>query len=192
MKRAKILNKVTDINKFYLEKIIKKGDIVVDATMGNGYDTIFLSKLVGEDGKVYSFDIQELAIKSTLEKLEKHSIKNVELILDSHENILKYLKENASCVVFNLGYLPKGDHTIITKPKSTIKAINDSLYALKENGIVSICVYSGHSGGDDEKEKVYNFVKNLDQNNFNVLHTKFINQINNPPELILIEKKGNI
>ncbi len=192
MKRAKFLTKVTDINKLYLEKIINKGDIVVDATMGNGYDTVFLSKLVGESGKVYSFDIQELALKSTSEKLEKESIKNVELILDGHENILNYIKEKISCVIFNLGYLPKGNHSIITKPNTTIKAINNSLNILKENGIVSICIYSGHVGGNEEKEEVYNFVRNLNQNDFNVLHTKFINQINNPPELILIEKKGNI
>ena len=192
MKRAKFLTKVTDINKLYLEKIINKGDIVVDATMGNGYDKVFLSKLVGESGKVYSFDIQELALKSTSEKLEKESIKNVELILDGHENILNYIKEKISCVIFNLGYLPKGNHSIITKPNTTIKAINNSLNILKENGIVSICIYSGHVGGNEEKEEVYNFVRNLNQNDFNVLHTKFINQINNPPELILIEKKGNI
>ena len=192
MKRAKFLTKVTDINKLYLEKIINKGDIVVDATMGNGYDTVFLSKLVGESGKVYSFDIQELALKSTSEKLEKESIKNVELILDGHENILNYVKEKISCVIFNLGYLPKGNHNIITKPNTTIKAINNSLNILKENGIVSICIYSGHVGGNEEKEEVYNFVRKINQNDFNVLHTKFINQINNPPELILIEKKGNI
>ena len=192
MKRAKFLTKVTDINKLYLEKIINKGDVVVDATMGNGYDTVFLSKLVGESGKVYSFDIQELALKSTSEKLEKESIKNVELILDGHENILNYVKEKISCVIFNLGYLPKGDHSIITKPNTTIKAINNSLNILKENGIVSICIYSGHVGGNEEKEEVYNFVRKINQNDFNVLHTKFINQINNPPELILIEKKGNI
>lgn len=192
MKRAKFLTKVTDINKLYLEKIINKGDIVVDATMGNGYDTVFLSKLVGESGKVYSFDIQELALKSTSEKLEKESIKNVELILDGHENILNYVKEKISCVIFNLGYLPKGNHSIITKPNTTIKAINNSLNILKENGIVSICIYSGHVGGNEEKEEVYNFVRKINQNDFNVLHTKFINQINNPPELILIEKKGNI
>lgn len=190
MKKAKILNKVTEINKFYLEKFIEKGDIVVDATMGNGYDTVFLSKLVGECGKVYSFDVQKEALKSTAKKIEKENLKNVELILDGHENILKYVKEEISCVVFNLGYLPRGDHNLITKPQTTIKAIKDSLSLLKENGLISICIYSGHSGGEEEKDAVYEFCKNLDQNEFNVFKNKFINQVNNPPELILIEKKG--
>ena len=55
---------------------------------------------------------------------------------------------------------------------------------------MSIAIYSGHEGGMEEKEAVYEFTKGLDQNYFNVLCTKFINQVNNPPELLLIEKKG--
>ncbi len=161
--------------------------------MGNGYDTKYLAEKVGDVGFVYSFDIQEAAIKSTRKKLEKSNLINrVNLILDGHENMDKYVKEEVSCVLFNLGYLPRADHNVITKPNTTIKAIEHSLKLLKPHGIISIAIYTGHEGGMEEKNSVYDFVKNLDQNEFNVLESGFINQINNPPQLILIEKKKEL
>lgn len=190
MLRAKYINKVTEVNKIYLEDIINEGDMAIDATMGNGYDTIYLAKKVGQNGKVYAFDVQEEALKSTSKKISKEGLENVELILDGHENMDKYVKEQVSCIVFNLGYLPRAKHQIITKADTTISAIKKGLELLKPNGVMSIAIYSGHEGGMEEKEAVYEFTRNLDQNYFNVLCTKFINQINNPPELLLIEKKG--
>ena len=102
----------------------------------------------------------------------------------------KYVSGGVSCIVFNLGYLPRSKHQIITKADTTILAIKKGLDLLKPNGVMSIAIYSGHEGGMEEKEAVYKFAQSLDQNYFNVLCTKFINQINNPPELLLIEKKG--
>lgn len=190
MKKAKYLTKVTDLNKLYLDQVITEGDIVVDATMGNGYDTKYLAEKVGDSGYVYSFDVQEEALKSTKKKLEKENLQDrVKLILDGHENIDKYVEKKISCVVFNLGYLPRAKHMIITKPNTTIKAIEHSLKLLKPHGVVSIAIYTGHEGGPEEKNSVYDFVKTLDQNEFNVLECGFINQINNPPQLVLIEKK---
>ena len=191
MLRAKFINKVTEVNKIYLENIIQEGDVVVDATMGNGYDTVYLAKKVGENGKVYAFDVQEEALKSTTKKVNKEELNNVELILDGHQNMDKYVKEEVSCIVFNLGYLPRAKHQIIiTKADTTLEAIKKGLELLKPNGVMSIAIYSGHEGGMEEKNEVYKYTETLDQNYFNVLCTKFINQINNPPELLLIEKKG--
>ena len=190
MIKAKYLTKITDINKIYLEDILQEGDIVVDATMGNGYDTKYLAEKVGENGFVYAFDVQEEAIKSTSKKLEKENLSSrVKLILDGHENMDKYVDKEVSCVLFNLGYLPRAKHQIITQPTTTIKAIEHSLRLLKPHGIVSIAIYTGHPGGMEEKNTIYEFVKNLDQSKFNVLECGFINQINNPPQLVLIEKK---
>ena len=191
MLRAKYINKITEVNKIFLDKIIQKGDVVVDATMGNGYDTIYLANLVGSEGKVYSFDVQEEAIKSTSKKVERDSLQDrVKLILDGHENIDKYINEEVSCVVFNLGYLPRAKHCIITKPETTLTAIQKSLNLLKPHGIISIAMYTGHEGGMEEKDEVCNYLNSLDQNYFNVLHMNFTNQINNPPQLILVERKG--
>ncbi|CEK33492.1 rRNA methylase [[Clostridium] sordellii] len=190
MIKAKYLTKVTDLNKVLLEDVIELGDIVIDATMGNGYDTKYLAEKVGENGLVYSFDVQEEAIKSTRKKLEKSQlIDRVKLILDGHENMDSYITEGVSCVLFNLGYLPRAKHQIITKPDTTIKAIEKSLEVLKPHGVVSIAIYTGHEGGMDEFNAVFEYVKNLDQTKFNVLNCNFVNQINNPPRLVLIEKK---
>ncbi len=190
MIKAKFLTKITEINKLFIEDVISNGDIVIDATMGNGYDTKYLAEKVGENGFVYSFDIQEEAIKSTNKRLEKANLLDrVKLILDGHENMENYVKEEVSCVLFNLGYLPRADHNVITRPDTTLKAIKSSLKLLKPHGVVSIAIYTGHEGGMEEKNIVYEFVKELDQNEFNVLESKFVNQINNPPQLILIEKK---
>lgn len=191
MLRAKYINKITEVNKIFLEKIINKGDVVIDATMGNGYDTVYLGGLVGEAGKVYAFDVQEEAIVSTRKKVERDCMADrVELILDGHENLDKYVKEEVSCVVFNLGYLPRAKHIVITKPDTTLEGIKKSLSLLKPNGIISIAAYIGHEGGLEEKNYICDYLNNLDQNQFNVLHMQFTNQINNPPQLILVEKKG--
>lgn len=190
MKKAKYLTKITDINKIYLEDIINSGDTVVDATMGNGHDTKYLAEAVGSNGYVYSFDIQKSAIESTRKLLEKTNLdKNVKLVYDGHENILDYVSEEISCVLFNLGYLPRANHDIITKPETTIKALAGSLQLLKPNGVVCIAIYTGHAGGLEERNAIYTFAKNLSQEEYNVLECKFLNQVNNPPQLIMIEKK---
>lgn len=191
MLRAKYINKITEVNKIFLEKIIEKGHVVIDATMGNGYDTVYLGNLVGETGKVYAFDVQEEALTSTRKKVIRDNMEDrVELILDGHENLDKYVKEDVSCVVFNLGYLPRAKHMVITKPDTTLEAIKKSLELLKPNGVISIAAYIGHEGGLNEKNYICEYLDNLDQKQYNVLRMEFTNQINNPPQLILVEKKG--
>jgi predicted methyltransferase len=188
--KAKYITKVTDINKVILENVLKEGDIVVDATVGNGYDTKYLAEQVGESGFVYGFDIQQVAIYSSTKLLEKNNLLNrTKLILDGHENIDNYIDKEISCVLFNLGYLPRADHSVITKPNTTIQAIEKSLKLLKPHGIISIALYTGHEGGIEEKNLVYEYIMNLDQTYFNVLRCDFMNQKNNPPQLLLIEKK---
>src|SRR5690606_15386726 len=125
---------------------VKSGNIAIDATVGNGNDTILLASLVGQEGKVYGFDIQESAILKTKIKLfENNLAERVYLIRDSHENIDKYVTERADLIVFNLGYLPGGNHEKVTKVESTAKAVKKSLELLKENGLLLITTYLGHS-----------------------------------------------
>lgn len=192
MMKVEYLTKVTDLNKVLLEDVIKEGDIVIDATMGNGYDTKYLAEKVGENGLVYSFDVQEEAIKSTKKRLEKADlIDRVNLILDGHQNMDMYVNKEVSCVMFNLGYLPRAKHQVITKPETTLEAIKKSLELLKPNGIVSIAIYTGHEGGMEECDEVFGYVSKLDQSEYSVLNCNFVNQINHPPRLIMIEKKNN-
>lgn len=175
-----------------LKETIISGDTVIDATAGNGNDTVLLAQLVGPYGKVVAFDIQEEAIKNTKDKLLLTGQNaQVDLVQDGHENLDKYLKsdEVISAVTFNLGYLPKGDKNITTKPETTIEAIKKSLEILRKQGIVSIMVYSGHDGGLEEKNIIDEFVVELPQEEYNVLTYKFVNQVNHPPYLYLIQKK---
>ncbi|MBU5485800.1 methyltransferase domain-containing protein [Clostridium sp. MSJ-11] len=182
----------TNLAKEICKLKLENGDRAIDATMGNGNDTIFLRELVGEDGSVYSFDIQKMAIENTRKKLNDINIdmRNVELILDGHQNIDKYVKEKVKLVMFNLGYLPGADHKLTTKADTTIEGIEKSLNILEKNGVVILVIYYGHEGGEEEREEVLDFISSLNQKEYNVAKLSFINQVNSPPELICIEKRG--
>ncbi|AOT68117.1 tRNA (mnm(5)s(2)U34)-methyltransferase [Geosporobacter ferrireducens] len=184
------LIKATHLAKNFISSVLKAGDVAVDATMGNGNDTIFMAELVGDTGKVYAFDIQQKALDETKIKLSNQSLLHrTELIHAGHEDMDQYVKTEAAAIMFNLGYLPKGDHHIVTRAQTTIRAIEKGLSLLKTNGLLTITIYHGHPEGLDEKEAVLSYVKNLDQKLFNVLYMEFINQANNPPLLVAAEKK---
>lgn len=175
-----------------IKEAISEGDYAIDATLGNGHDTLFLAELVGLEGKVFGFDIQKDAIQSTKERLIENNLYNqVELIHDGHENMLEHIPEDqqVSAVMFNLGYLPKGDKNIVTKAETTVKAINQALSLLKTGGVLSIMVYYGHPGTNGEKEAVDELVREIPQDDYEVLSYKFVNQINNPPYLYMIKRK---
>ena len=175
-----------------LKNTLVPGDIVIDATIGNGNDTVLLATLVGKTGKVYGFDLQEQAIKKTKEKLLLTSLADqVVLFQQGHETLSSVLPENTllAGAIFNLGYLPKGDKTIITKAETTLIAIKEILPRLRKGGLLLLVVYYGHEGGKEEKETVLNYVQTLPQMNYTVLRYDFLNQKNNPPLLIAIEKK---
>lgn len=170
-------------------KVVQLGDIVVDATMGNGNDTLFLAGLVGDKGRVYSFDVQQLALDNTRKRLsEAGVIDRVELILDGHQNLDKYVPKGIKAVMFNLGYLPKGDHNIGTKAETTIAAIEKCLELLCREGIVMIVVYYGGDSGFEEKDAVMEYFKAIDCKKYAVLVHDFVNQVNCPPIAICIEK----
>ncbi|WP_047979681.1 tRNA (mnm(5)s(2)U34)-methyltransferase [Ornithinibacillus contaminans] len=178
---------------YLLEEIIKPGETVIDATCGNGNDTLFLSGLVGETGEVIAFDIQEQAIDNTDQLLMENHCSNVSLVLDSHANVENYLSKDLEGkiggAIFNLGYLPKSDKSIITQAESTVKAIDTILGYLKHEGRIILVVYYGHEGGEDEKNAILKHVMSLDQKQYSVLQYGFINQKNNPPFIIGIQKK---
>lgn len=175
-----------------LKNTIINGDTVIDATVGNGGDTVLLATLVGKTGKVFGFDIQSQAIKTTKQKLLLTGLlPQVSLYNEGHENVGLILPKNSdiAAAIFNLGYLPKGDKQIITKGETTIQALEFILPHLRKGGLVLVTVYSGHPGGELEKSSVLEFTKNLSQELFTVLYYGFINQKNSPPFLIAIEKR---
>lgn len=175
-----------------LQDVIELGDSVVDATMGNGNDTLFFAELVGETGKVYAFDVQQQALDNTTKRLEEHHcLQQAQLFLKGHENIDTLISEEEilSAAVFNLGYLPKSDKSIVTKEDTTIQALEGLLKRLKKKGRIVLVIYDGHDEGKVEKQEVLHFVAELPQEKYSVLNYQFINQRNNPPSLICIEKK---
>ncbi|GEN57667.1 putative rRNA methylase YtqB [Halolactibacillus alkaliphilus] len=176
-----------------LKETIHPGDIVVDATMGNGHDTLLLSQLVGETGTVYAFDIQKQALKETEQRLFAHNQPQRQLILDSHANILNHLSpehhHQITAAIFNLGYLPGSDKSIITTPDSTIEAVTHLITHLKIGGLIILVVYHGHPGGDEERDQLISSLASLDQKEFDVLRYGFINQKNHPPFILAIKKK---
>jgi tRNA G37 N-methylase Trm5 len=173
-----------------LSEMIREGDVVVDATAGNGHDTLFLAKLVGIRGKVYAFDIQEEALRKTGSLLEENGcLAQVELIHDGHENIGKYVKEQVRCVMYNLGYLPGGDKSIITQGTTTISSLEQATHLLSKEGVISLMVYSGHPGGLSEAEEVENFVKSLTSPPWHVLKWQKINGTQRGPYLIVLYKR---
>ncbi|MBU0468450.1 MAG: class I SAM-dependent methyltransferase [Candidatus Omnitrophica bacterium] len=187
---SEFLNRSLNIAKMIISQKLTEGDIAVDATSGNGNDTLFLANIVGCKGKVYSFDIQDKAIENTKRLLENNNISNsVEIVHDGHEFIDKYVKEKVKVVVFNLGYLPGSDKKISTKAETTILAIKKSLDLLVEGGLILLVVYYGHPTGTYEKEEVCAYSAKLDKQKYNVFHLEFTNQDNNPPILIGIEKR---
>ncbi len=182
------LNNAIQFNKVIFNAFIKAGDVVLDATCGNGNDTLTLARLVGDEGFVYAFDIQKLAIENTRQLLKDNKLSDrTELILDSHENIDKYLDKKLDFAIYNLGYLPKGDKNIKTDSLSTILSVQKTLNFMKAGGILLVTCYRGHDKGLDEYYKVKDFAEKLDQKNFNSFLFHYINQKNYPPITIGIE-----
>ncbi len=169
----------------------KPGGIYVDATMGNGNDTLFLCRLAGSEGHVWAFDIQERALISTKSLLAKHGYdQSATLIKDSHENMDHYLKPgSADAICFNFGYLPGGDHSIATRPDTSLAAIRKGLNILKPGGMMSLCIYSGGDTGFEEKECILSFLKQLPAVQYTVITNEYYNRGNCPPLPVFVFKQ---
>ncbi|MFQ9321520.1 tRNA (mnm(5)s(2)U34)-methyltransferase [Enterococcus durans] len=175
-----------------LEEILQPGDHVIDATMGNGYDTVFMAEKIGKTGHVYSFDVQKEALLSTKSKLtEQDLLDRTSLFLQGHETLGTVVDEAQpiKAGIFNLGYLPKSDKSVITLPETTRTAMEEILKRLVPRGRMILVVYYGHEGGEKELDMVQDYCQSLPQEKYNVLKYQFINQKNNPPILYCVEKK---
>jgi predicted methyltransferase len=177
-----------------IQSAVSGSDTVVDATVGNGMDTVFLAKCVGESGKVYGFDIQQEALDNTRQRITEEGLipLNINLINESHANMLGSIPASEqgkiAAVMFNLGYLPGCDHQIITRPESTIPALEAAVQLLRKGGIITIVLYPGHPGGQEEAEQVSVWAAKLLQREYQVIHYQFLNQRNHPPYLIAVQK----
>lgn len=181
---------ITEWCHHFIREHVKQGDLCIDATAGNGNDTLLLCELVGEHGKVIAFDIQKEAVENTKKRLEEHSAsKQAQVLLESHTNMSHYAEaDSVSCIVFNFGYLPGGDHALATKKDTSIAAIYEGLRLLKKGGMMSLCIYSGGDSGFEERDAILAELKQLDPKSYLVVLSAYYNRPNNPPIPVMIIK----
>jgi len=186
---VEILKKALLFARELVAAAVAEGATVVDATCGNGHDTVFLAELAGAAGRVYAFDIQKEAIVATRERLLQHGLlERVTLLQASHDDSTLWPPAPVSAVMFNLGYLPGGDHSLVTKAASTVAALQIAADRLKPGGVITLVVYTGHPGGLEEYSEVRRFLSCLPQTEFTVLEYRLINQVNNPPLLLAVQR----
>lgn len=176
-----------DLAHHYWANILKQGDIAIDATCGNGWDTLVLAKLFS--GKLFSFDIQEAAIESTHALLNKElseEVRNrIEIIHGSHAAFPSWI-ETAKLIVYNLGYLPgAGNKELTTKTESTIASLQQALKLLSSGGMISITCYPGHPEGEKEEKALIAFVEKLDPKTWSCCHHRWLNRRSSPSLLVI-------
>ncbi len=178
----------------YIRKVVRPGDLVVDATAGNGHDTLFLAGLVGPEGLVLAFDVQQEAVRRTVERLEAAGMgARCRVFAEGHQHLGKRVHEvgltcRASAVMFNLGYLPGADHSSGTRATTTLPALGQAMACLRTGGIVTVGIYYGGDSGFEEKEAVLAFVESIDVHEFVVQKIEMVNSKSCPPIFLCIEK----
>lgn len=178
-----------DLQKHFILSHLKEGDVAVDFTMGNGHDTEFLSKTVGELGHVFAFDIQEAALASTSENLQKAECpNNYTLILDSHHNVKKYVDVPIKAGMFNLGYLPGSDKKVTTMRATTLPAIEAAIDLMDRDAIILVAVYPGHKEGEEEGKLICEYLSTLSRHKVCATKIKILNSPTSP-FFIIIENK---
>ena len=178
-----------ELHKYFIRNHLHPGDVAVDFTMGNGHDTEFLSKTVGESGHVYAFDIQEQALASTARRLREAGCpENYTLIHDSHQYVKNYVKTPFRAGMFNLGWLPGGDKSITTLRESTMSAVEAAIDLMDRDAILNIAVYPGHAEGDAEGQMLCTYLSGISRHK--ICATR-VNILNSPtsPYFIVIETK---
>lgn len=174
-----------------IRQVVQAGDTVIDATAGNGYDTLFLASCVGSTGKVVAFDIQPAAIASTRAKLESAGMSDwVDLIQTGHERMNEYIKSDVRAIMFNLGYLPGVDKNCTTTAITTLKAMQAGLAHLVPDGILAVVIYPGHEQGKIEAEAVLSWAEELPQQQISVLQYAFINRVHDAPFALFLQKRN--
>lgn len=174
--------------KEFIARHVKTGGTAVDFTMGNGHDTLWLAKAVGENGKVFAFDIQQQALDSTSKMLESEDVHNVTLIKASHHLVKDYVKGPICVGMFNLGWLPGGDKSVTTLHETTLPAIEAATELLDHDGGLLIAVYPGHPEGEVEGKMVTEMLSGYSRFCYTVSCLKIINSPTSP-FFFLVEKK---
>lgn len=174
----------------WMQAVLTPGARAVDATMGNGRDTLWLCNQVGAEGRVYAFDVQSEALTNTRALLRREGVaERAELFCDGHQHMAERVPEPVDGVMFNLGWLPGAAHAVTTRAATTLIAAEAALSLLRPEGLLTLCVYPGHEEGARELSALNRWAEALDPLRFDVLSMRYMNQPNDPPQLIAIRKK---
>lgn len=178
--------RVTEIAHQIASECLFPGAKSIDATVGNGFDTLFLAQQVSSSGRVDGFDIQPTAITSTRQIITDHP--QVHLHPMGHEFMAQVVHHPVQVVMFNLGYLPSGDHQLTTQRESTITALNAAFSLLSVTGRITVVVYPGHSGGLEEAEAVEEWFRRHSSREFTVIRYAPLSSGKPSPYLLAGEK----
>jgi ubiquinone/menaquinone biosynthesis C-methylase UbiE len=178
----------------FISQVLGPGDLALDATLGKGYDTLFLARTVGETGRVYGLDIQAKALETTRERLEHAGLANrVVLARADHGRLAGRLPpvpdEGIQAAMINLGYLPGSDKRVITRPDSTLKALAGLAVRLRPGGRLSVLAYTGHPGGLEEAEAVETWARALAPSDWHLHLVVPEGTRLSPPRLLVISRK---
>lgn len=172
-----------------IEGAMAEGAVAVDATMGNGHDTEWLCELAGETGRVYAFDVQPEAVARTRERLAQRGLDGrATLLCAGHERMAELVPKPADAIVFNLGWLPGAEHGVTTQTATTLTAVNAALGLLKEDGVMTVCIYPGHEEGARELRALTEWAAGLDPAQYDAMGKWYLNQPNDPPRMIAVRK----
>ena len=177
-----------ELHKHFILEHLHEGEVAVDFTMGNGNDTLFLSKTVGPTGRIYAFDIQNQALESTRARLiSENAPENYTLICASHHRVAEFVKEPIKAGMFNLGYLPGAAHSVTTMRETTMAAVEAAIELLLPDGVLIIAVYPGHEEGSLEGDMLREYFKGTSR--FKICPSEF-RILNSPtsPYFFLVEK----
>ena len=167
------------------------GGVAIDATMGNGHDTLWLCELAGENGRVYAFDVQAQAVENTGKRLEDAGMASrATLFHAGHETMAEHISEKADAIVFNLGWLPGAEKDVTTLTETTLRAVSAGAQLLAVSGIMTICIYPGHDEGAREKDALIEWASSLDPKIFDVMLKTYLNQPNKPPLMLAVRRRA--
>ena len=188
------INNAVQFQHLIWDRILEEAKVIVDATCGNGHDLLYLAERAQSGAHIYAIDIQEQAIRNTQVLLDTAKIKEdvaISYLQGSHDHALaQWIEEEAiDLVVFNLGYLPGADHSLMTHADQTLEAVASALPKLSKQGMITLVAYPGTPQGMAEKEALHNYLASLPQKEFNVCHWTPMNQINQPPVIYMIQKR---
>lgn len=181
--------RATELAHLLLRQTLKPGDWAIDATVGSGHDTVWLAQCVGTSGRIFGFDVQADALAATAQRVR--DLTQVTLFHTGHEDLAAQLppeaKDRIAAVMFNLGFLPGASKAVATRAETTLAALDQAISHLAVGGQMTLVLYPGHAGGDEEAAAVRHYAQRL-PGAFAASHFARLNALKAAPELIVVER----